>query len=96
MLDSAPLHPNAAFALDIADKAIKAVAVLLGGVWTYWNYRKSRTHAQKLELGMTSNVLSREFLFLDIAVTLENVGAARQLLEPDNVFCTHGCLPRHV
>ncbi len=58
----------------MTDKAIEAVAVLLGNVWTYWNYRKSRTYAQKLDLQVSGDVFSRGGLYLDVAVALENVG----------------------
>jgi hypothetical protein len=36
-------HAGTSFVLDIVDKAIKFVAVLIGGLWTWWNYRKGRT-----------------------------------------------------
>ncbi len=47
-------HPQAAFWLDVADKMVKLAAVCMGGIWTYWNYRKSRTCEQKLELQLSA------------------------------------------
>ncbi len=58
MVDVNP-HPELSFALDVADKAIKLAAVLLGGVWTYWNYRKGRKYAQKVELQLTGAVFEQ-------------------------------------
>ncbi len=86
MLD-ASLHPKAAFALDIADKAIKAIAVLLGGIWTYWNYGKSRTYEQKLQLQVSGDVFLRGSLYLDVAVVLENVGASKSLIQAQGTTC---------
>ena len=81
-------HPTIAFLLDIADKLIKLAAVLLGGIWTYWNYRKSRTYAEKLELHLTGTVFFRGELYVDVIGTLQNTGAARHILPLDSSFCT--------
>jgi hypothetical protein len=40
-------HPDLTLWLDVADKILRLIAVTLGGIWTYWNYRKSRTYAQR-------------------------------------------------
>lgn len=76
MLDgnSAPAHPILTFWLDVADKAIKFAAVALGGLWTYWNYRKSRTYSKKLELQIADTVFAKGDLYVDIIVTRKNVG----------------------
>ena len=74
------VHPALSFALDIADKLIKLVAVILGGIWTYWNYRKSRTYAQKLELEITALIFVRVHTYLEIAVSIKNLGGTAHTL----------------
>ena len=74
-------------ALDIADKAIKAAAVAIGGLWTFWNYKRSRPYAQKLDLLLTGSVFGRGNLFIDITATIKNVGGSRQLIEQQGTFC---------
>jgi hypothetical protein len=86
MLDANP-HPELSFALDVADKAIKLAAVLLGGVWTYWNYRKSRTYAQKLELQLTGAVFEQDGIFLEASAEIKNLGAARHVLQREDALC---------
>ena len=58
-------HPSLYFALDLADKLLKLAAVALGGIWTYWNYRKSRTYAQKIELEVTASVFVRAHTYVE-------------------------------
>ena len=89
MLDgnSAPVHPTLTFWLDVVDKAIKFAAVALGGIWTYWNYRKSRTYAQKLELQLTGAVFQQNGLFLEVSAEIKNLGAARHLLRYEDALC---------
>jgi hypothetical protein len=82
-----PPHPYAAFWLDIADKAIKFIAVLIAGLWTLWNYRKSRTYSQRLELEVVGGVFVKDFLYGDAIVTLKNIGATKHSLEHVGTFC---------
>ncbi len=82
-----PPHPVLSFWLDVADKLIKFAAVCLGGVWTWWNFRKSRTCAQKLELQIAGHVFQQGDFYVDTLVTLRNVGASRYTLEADENTC---------
>ena len=86
MLD-APAHPQLSFALDLADKLIKLVAVILGGIWTYWNYRKSRTYQQKLELEIDGTVFTRGDLYGEVKLTVRNIGNTQHSVEHDGTFC---------
>ena len=89
MLDPVgPAHPVLSFWLDVADKLIKFAAVCLGGVWTWWNFRKSRTYAQKLELQIAGDVVEQgDHYYVDALVTLRNVGASRYDLEAAENTC---------
>jgi hypothetical protein len=80
-------HPTLSFALDVADKVIKLLAVLLGGIWTYWNYKKSRTYAQKMELQMSGSIFSRGDAYVEIAVSLKNLGAAKHSVQQQGTYC---------
>ena len=80
-------HPTLSFALDVADKAIKLAAVLLGGIWTYWNYRKSRTYEQKMELVLSSSILVRTGFYIQISATLKNLGATVHRVQQEGTYC---------
>jgi hypothetical protein len=80
--------PPASLWLDVFDKIIKLAAVILGGIWTYWNYRKSRTYAEKLELEITGNVFDHTGLYVDIGATVKNVGASNMSVAHDLTKCT--------
>ena len=86
MLELQP-HPIAAFWLDVADKAIKLSAVFIGGLWTWWNYRKGRTYSQRLDLKMDGEVFFRGDLYIDIDLSLKNLGAAKHSLQPEGTSC---------
>jgi len=80
-------HQTLSFALDVADKAIKLLAVLLGGIWTYWNYKKSRTYEQKMELQLTGSLFVRNGIFVEIAATLKNLGGTKQAVQQEGAYC---------
>jgi hypothetical protein len=80
-------HPHFTFALDVADKIIKLAAVLLGGVWTYWNYQKGRTYEQKLELDIVGTVFTRGNLYCDIKLTVKNIGNTQHVVEHEDTSC---------
>ena len=77
MLDSdvpfATAHPNFTYWLD---EGARLGALALGALWTYWNYRKSRTYAQKLELELTGEVFFKDGVYVNIATSLINRGAS--------------------
>jgi hypothetical protein len=86
MIDNPP-HSNLSVALDIVDKAIKLVAVFIGGLWTWWNYSKSRTYEQRLELEIDGSVFVRHDLYGDIKVTVKNIGATKHEVQRKGTFC---------
>jgi hypothetical protein len=83
----ASTHETARFWLDVADKLIKLAAVLIGGLWTWWNYHKSRTYEQKLELEIDGSVFIRHDLYGDIKVTVKNIGATKHEVQHTGTFC---------
>jgi hypothetical protein len=86
MIDGA-VHPSISFALDIADKAIKFVAVFIGGLWTWWNYSKSRTYEQKLELEVAGTVFVRRDLYGDVKAVVKNIGATQHSVQQAGTSC---------
>jgi hypothetical protein len=87
MIQSTPAHPTLTFALDIADKLIKLAAVFIGALWTWWNYRKSRTYEQKLELEVVGNAFAKGDLYGDIKVVVKNIGATKHSLHRAGTVC---------
>ena len=87
MIDSTS-HPNLSIALDIADKLIKLAAVLIGGAWTWWNYRKSRTYEQKLDLQISGTVfLHKGTLYGDVSAIAGNIGASNHSVQQAGTYC---------
>jgi hypothetical protein len=74
-LDSASIHPYGSFWLDFADKAIKGLAVIVAGLWTYSNAVRSGAFKRKLEpniSGVLFEVSGQHFL--KVEARLKNVG----------------------
>jgi hypothetical protein len=82
-----PIHPVATFWLGVLDEIIKLVAVLIGGLWTLWNFRKSRAYEQKLELEIVGTVFIKKDLYGDVLVTAKNIGATRHVVQKAGSFC---------
>ncbi len=77
-LSSDNVHPYGAFWLDVADKAIKALAVAVAGLWTFMNYKKSRTFHRKLEPMVSGEIFERCGSYYIVASTrLKNVGQSQ-------------------
>jgi hypothetical protein len=87
MVQPQTLHDTARFWLDVSDKLIKATAVFIGGLWTWWNYRKSRTYEQKLELDLVATVFLKEDLYGDAKFTVQNIGETKHSVQHTGTFC---------
>jgi len=78
-------HPSLSYWID---EGIKLGALALGGLWTYWNYQKSRTYAQKLDLQITGDAFFfRNDLYIDAALVLKNLGASKHILQSEGTSC---------
>jgi hypothetical protein len=80
-------HETAKFWLDVSDKVLKAIAVVVAAAWTWMNYRRSRTYAQKLDLQLIGDIFFKNGLYIDIAIAVVNLGAARHVLQPEGSLC---------
>lgn len=77
-LSSDSVYPYGAFWLDVADKAIKALAVAVAGLWTLMNYRKSRTFQRKLEPSVSGEIFeSGGKRYMLVLCRLKNVGQSQ-------------------
>src|SRR5665213_3298959 len=78
LLDSTSVHPYGAFWLDVADKGIKALAVIIGGIWTYINFIRSRTFKRKLEPSVSGEIFEKDGnYYILVSKRLKNVGQAQ-------------------
>jgi hypothetical protein len=74
----ATVYPDASFWLDVLDKAIKVIAVLIGGVWTFVNIRISRIYRNKAEISITGTLHPRgNALLLIINCQIKNIGQVK-------------------
>ena len=83
-----PQHGNASFWLELADRIIKFLALLVGAAWTWMHYRRSRTYAQKLELEVEGRIASRHGPYLEVVTVLKNLGASPHSLQARGTSCT--------
>jgi hypothetical protein len=80
----AAAHPNLAFWLD---ESIKMGAVAVGALWTLWNYTKSRTYQQKMELKLAGSIFRDADVYIEVIATLKNLGASRHTVQRDGSYC---------
>lgn len=78
------IHPVLSFWVDFI---VKVIAVILGALWTIWNYTKSRPYSQKLDLEIIGDLFFKESLYIDINVALKNLGAAKHKLQHEGTSC---------
>ena len=81
-------HSGASFWLDVVDRVIKFLALLVGAAWTWMHYQRSRTYAKKLELELEGSVFFKDGLYLETVLRLKNLGAARHPLERRGTLCS--------
>ena len=88
MLAETTLHPHIGFWLDVVDKAVKVVAVLLGGAWTLMHYLRGRTFKRRLEPGV-SGLLFRSGgeAYVVVTCTLKNLGLSKCDLDFPGTWC---------
>jgi hypothetical protein len=68
--------------LDVIDKIVKIVAVLIAGAWGYLNYRRGRTFKHRLEPRITGKIFAKdENWMLCGEAQLKNVGLSRVTIE---------------
>jgi hypothetical protein len=68
--------------LDIIDKAVKVIAVLIAGVWGYLNYRRGRTFKRRLEPRISGKVFRSNGAWLLCGLAqLKNVGLSKVTIE---------------
>jgi hypothetical protein len=81
------VHPYGTFWLDVADKAIKTMAVLIGAAWTYNNVRRSRVYARKLEPSVSGTIFAKNGgLYILISCQLKNIGQTKYAIEQKGTY----------
>lgn len=76
MLFAEPVHPYGSFWSDIADKAIKAIALVIGGVWTYRDSFRA-----KVESEISGEIFSRGGKhYLIMKAELKNLGKSKYVI----------------
>jgi hypothetical protein len=75
-------HATSPVTLDLIDKVIKIIAVLIAGAWGYLNYRRGRTFKRRLEPRISGKVfLSHGAWLLCGLAQLKNVGLSKVAIE---------------
>jgi hypothetical protein len=87
ILGSEGVYPYGSFWLDVADKGIKAMAVMIGAAWTYNNVRRSRTYARKLEPCVTGTLLKKNGgFYVLISCQLKNIGQTKYAIDQKGTY----------
>jgi hypothetical protein len=72
------------FSLDVADKVVKIIAVIFGGIWTYLNYVRGRTFKRRLEpkiMGKLVHAPGTGEPMISGSVQVKNVGLSKVDIE---------------
>lgn len=76
------------FWLDVADKAIKALALVLGGAWTVVNYLRGRTFAKRLEFTHSGRIIhQRGNAYLAVRCEMKNLGLSKLDIRQTGTAC---------
>lgn len=78
---------------DIISKTITAFAVVIGGVWAYFRFRKERTHESNLELTVSGEAVRKDgVIHLRVTVNAKNIGSSKiEIFHPFSAFRVLGC-----
>lgn len=88
MIDTNAPHGSASLWLDVADRVIKFLALLVGAAWTWMHYVRSRSYSKKLALTLEAAIFVKDGLYLEVTRGLENLGAARHPVKERGTSCT--------
>lgn len=78
----AAAHPTLSTVLDLIDKIVKVVAVLIAAAWGYLNYRRGRTFKRRLEPRISGKIFVRNNTYLLCGqAQLKNVGLSVVTIE---------------
>ena len=73
-----PENIRQSITLDNLEKVATITAVIIGGLWAYFNYFRGRTYKPRLELKVTGNLIRRdETNYLLAVAQLSNVGLSK-------------------
>jgi hypothetical protein len=65
-------------ALDAVKNGMTIVAIVIGGIWTYYNFIKGKIYSPRIEVHITGRVIKKEgFSYLVAIAQLKNVGTVR-------------------
>jgi hypothetical protein len=87
LVSSAGVHPYATFWLDVADKGIKALAVMVGAAWTHINFLRSRTFKRKVESSVSGKMFVKEGrYYVLVSCRLHNVGQSKYPIKQKGTY----------
>lgn len=70
--------------LDNAQKIAGILAVVIGGIWVYYNYFKGRTHKPRLEPTISGELFNKNRkLYLIATAKLKNAGLSKVTIEQE-------------
>lgn len=75
--------------VDIPVKILTGLAIIVGGIWTYYNFIQGRIYYPKLEPIINLTIVERdESYYLRASVHAKNVGLSRISFKPESSFVT--------
>jgi hypothetical protein len=88
LFGAADVHPHASFWLDVADKVVKAIALIVGASWALMNFKRGRTYSPRLEPKVSGEMFSKageNYLLVNCRV--KNVGQSVYKIEERGTGC---------
>lgn len=73
--------------IDSTQKAITALAVIIGGIWAWLKFFRGRTFRSRIELALSAKIImSGNSKFLKATMEMKNVGLSQVILKTDAVY----------
>jgi hypothetical protein len=71
-------------ALDHLEKIFTILAIIVGGIWAYFNFFKSRLYRIRLEPGISGELIQKdEKRFIKVKLSLKNAGVSVVNIQPE-------------
>lgn len=84
LFDSGSVHPYGSFWLDVVDKGIKGIAVIVAAIWTYF---RADTYRRKIEPSVSGELFSKDGEHYALVLCrLKNLGQSKYVIRQKGTY----------
>jgi len=75
---------NLSYIIDVIQKIISILAIIAGGLFTYYKFIKGRVYRSRLEPDITGEIIQiNDIYYLKIIVSIKNIGISKILINKE-------------